>query len=168
MSKIGNSTGTGFQKMGVIRERKESPVKTTGDPKDTYDSFKGVNLGIIKIGKFQDADKSETTENILDKNGAAQLKKLVEQTSTFKDVKVDPNAVKITKTDEKETFKGIVFFNRWKMGKFNTGKETEASIQYQVYAKMPVAGGLADMKTKMSQVQPKKMETRTWVSLFGR
>ncbi len=168
MSTIGNKITTGLEKIGVVRQFKEPPVKTTGDPSDTYDTFKGVNLGIIKAGKFQDADAKESVEKILDKTGAAQLKKLVEQTGKFKKVEVDPNAEKITKTTGSESFKGVVFFNRWKMGLFSTGKKTDTKTQYNVHAKIPIAGGEADMNSKMSQTQPTKMESRTWFSMFGR
>lgn len=168
MSTIGNKITSGLEKIGVVRQFKEPPVKTVTDPADTYDTFKGVNLGIIKAGKFQDADAKESVEKILDKTGAAQLKKAVEQTGQFKKVEVDPNADKKTKTAESESFKGVVFFNRWKMGTFRTQKKTEVSTQFNVHAKIPIAGGEADMNSKMSQVQPTTMESRTWFSMFQR
>ena len=168
MSTIGNNITSGLEKNSVVWKPKGTPVKTVSDPTDTYDSFKGVNLGIIKAGKFQDADSKESVEKILDKNGAAQLKKLVELTGQFKKVEVDPNAEKKTTTSGTESFKGVVFFNRWKVGLFSTSKKTDVKTLYNVQAKLPVAGGEADMSTKMSQAQPTKMESRTWFSVFGR
>lgn len=168
-SNIGSGIVNRLEKVGIVREKKDPDVKRMKDPEDKFDHFKGVNLGIIKIGKFRDQIQTSKTDTCKDPEGAKRIKKVLESSGKLKDVKVDPNAERTTEIAENEIFRGIALGQRWKIGRFHTDCSKKVEKTYSVDAKIPVAGGHATVKTKVSETWPSPTETLDkFVITFGK
>lgn len=169
MGKIGKAMMRGLERLRIVRERKDPQVKTSGDPEDRFDSYKGVNLGIIKAGKFNNDAETITKMTVVDKEGARKLKRQLESGGRFKHVKVDPEGERTSKRISSEIFKGVVLFNRWKVGKYTTIHGGADETRYKVKAKIPMSiGGYADMKTEVSATVPAGWDVKTYSGAFFR
>lgn len=164
LSIIGGKITAGFEKMGLIKHSAKTGVRTSQDPKDTYDSFSGTDLCMVKSGRFEDIDKAGSSSNINDPAGALKIKAQMEKSKMFYKVEVSPEAVRDTETTTTETFKGLAIGNRWKIGRF-TLNQTEISTDTFTTKSVLHAGGVSTMKVAINN--PPEIESKTWFTFFG-
>ena len=167
MSKIGSKIISGLERMKIVRTQKNPPVKTTADTGDTFDSFHGVNLGIIKIGAFRDQAATEKSTQASDQAGAKKLQDHMKQLHVYRDVKVSPDVKHTDSTDRNELFRGIVLGNSWKIGRFTVKSSESRKTEYNMTAKLKTGIGYVDLKQTVSQTTPSTWKSRTWMGFEG-
>jgi len=125
MVEIGNQK----EDHGFIKTITNPDVMRKGDPNDNFDSFKGVKMGPVHGGKFEEIGhkykKVETVKatDIMPEEEALEIAKkmLAGMTSDFykpdlSTLRLDPEGTITHHVKEDETFKGIAFGKHVKIG----------------------------------------------------
>lgn len=136
-------------------QRPGSPYLRPQGQGDTYDEFEGVSLPGLGAGSFSDQfSKTETEQVDADPKAARRLERQLERNPKFRKVEIGPTAEQATTSSQQEEFKGVTLFNRWRVGPYERTQTSQQVTTYQVSAEMPIGGGSATTRMKISETIP--------------